>query len=286
MSFFLKFKEGIVGALFTVDKNKCKGDEICAAECPLGIIRMDEREHVPVPTEEAQDACINCGHCVSVCPHGALSLAAMPVGDCRELRSGWRVAPECLEEFLKGRRSIRAYKKEPVSRECLERLVDVARYAPSGINRQPAEWIIIYEPEKVKDIAREVINWMKNLIGSDSPLAESLHMRSHISAWEKGKDYICRGAPHLIIACALKEDMIASTACTIALTYVELAAVSWGLGACWAGYVNMALNMWPPAHQLLGISKRRACFGALMVGYSQFEYYRIPVRNKVRLAGK
>jgi ferredoxin len=52
-------------ALFTVDKNKCKGDEACVAECPLGIIRMDAREHVPVPTEEAQDVCIKCGHCAA-----------------------------------------------------------------------------------------------------------------------------------------------------------------------------------------------------------------------------
>jgi len=273
-------------ALFTVDKNKCKGDEACVAECPLGIIRMDEREHVPVPTEEAQDVCINCGHCAAVCPYGALSLSTMPAGECPELRSGWRIAPERLEQFLKGRRSIRAYKKEALSRELLERLVDIARYAPSGINRQPAEWIIIHEPERVKDIAREVINWMKSLIDSGSPLAESLHMRNRVSAWEQGKDYICRGAPHLIIACALKEDVTAPAACTIALAYAELAAVSLGLGACWAGYVNMALNMWPSAHQLLGISKRRACFGALMVGYPKFEYYRVPVRNKVRLVGK
>jgi nitroreductase len=84
----------------------------------------------------------------------------------------------------------------------------------------------------------------------------------------------------------LKEDVTAPAACTVALAYTELAAVSFGLGACWAGYVNMALNMWPPARRILGISKRRVCFGALMVGYPGFEYYRIPARNKIRLVGK
>ncbi len=273
-------------ALFTVDKNKCRGDEACVAECPLGLISLDAREHIPVPSIDAEDVCINCGHCVAVCPSGALSLAAMRAEECPELPAGWKIPPERLERFLKGRRSIRAYKKTTVDRDILIRLVDIARYAPSGINRQPAEWIIIHEPAKVNDIAREVVVWMKSMVDSGNPLAESLHMRNRVAAWESGKDYICRGAPHLIIACALKEDVTAAAACTIALAYAELAAVSFGLGACWAGYVNMALNMWPPAHQMLGISKRRACFGALMIGYPKFEYYRIPVRNKARLAGK
>jgi nitroreductase/NAD-dependent dihydropyrimidine dehydrogenase PreA subunit len=271
--------------LFTVDKSKCRKDEACIAECPLGIIRMDERAQVPVPVADAERACINCGHCVAVCPTGALSLSSMSVEVCPELKAGWKISPETLEQFLKGRRSIRAYRKETVSLELLDRVIDIARYAPSGINRQPVEWIIIRDPEKVRAIAGEVVNWMKSLIDARSPLAESLHLGNRVSAWEGGKDYICRGAPHLIIACALKEDVTAPPACTIALTYAELAAVSLGLGACWAGYVNMALNMWPPARHLLGISQRRACCGALMIGYPRFEYYRIPLRNKARLAG-
>jgi nitroreductase len=35
-------------------------------------------------------------------------------------------------------------------------------------------------------------------------------------------------------------------ACAIALTYLELATYSLGLGACWAGYFSAAAAFYPP----------------------------------------
>ena len=39
-------------------------------------------------------------------------------------------------ENLMTRRSIRAFTEEAVPREALEQIVDAARYAPSGMNKQ------------------------------------------------------------------------------------------------------------------------------------------------------
>jgi len=273
-------KGDIKMGLFSVDKKKCKCDGLCAAVCPIRIIKFNNSERIPYPLDNAEELCINCGHCLAVCPYGALSLSAMSLDSCQQLKPGWRIPPDKIELFLKGRRSVRIYKPEPVERITLEKLIDIASYAPSGINRQPVNWAVILEPVKVKQLAEMVVNWMRVLIKDGSPLAASLRMEHIVSSWEKGEDWICRGAPHLVFVYALKDDMTAAQASTIALTYLELAAASFNLGACWAGYVSIAVNLSPEVRKFVGISLRTDCFGAMMIGHPGVSYSRIPLRNK------
>ncbi|MBP7056373.1 MAG: nitroreductase family protein [Candidatus Omnitrophica bacterium] len=263
-----------------LDKKLCNKDGLCAKACPIEIIVTDPSSGFPSMVEWGPKACISCGHCVAICPTGALSLDGMNSSECRELKIDWRVAPDKIEEFLKGRRSIRRFKETSLDRASLEKLIDIARYAPSGINRQPVCWAVISGREKVREVAGLTIEWMRSLVKDASPLAESLRMENIIKSWERGSDPITRGAPNLVIAYSLKDDMTAPAACTIALTYLEIAAASFGFGACWAGYVHMALNMSPEVNKLVGLSKRTSSFGAMLLGYQAIEYRRIPGRNR------
>ena len=76
-------------ALFVVDEKKCKRDGICAAECPTKIISFKDGDPAPSPVKGAEATCINCGHCVAVCPHGALSLEKMPLESCPPVNKDW-----------------------------------------------------------------------------------------------------------------------------------------------------------------------------------------------------
>ncbi|MBU1044521.1 MAG: nitroreductase family protein [Candidatus Omnitrophica bacterium] len=270
-------------SLIHVNKQKCKADGICTKVCPIEILKMDDAQGVPVAIENAEEMCINCGHCVSVCPHGALSLVKMPVKDLTELPADWRIQPDKLITFLKGRRSIRQYKNKEVPKENIEKLIDIARYAPTGLNKQPVRWTVVYAKDHTHKLVELVVAWMQKLIDLKSPMAESLRMDLTVDMWRQGKDRICRGAPHVILGHGLKEDMIAPQSTTIAFTYLELAAVSMGLGPCWAGYVNMAINSSEEVRKFLGLSARSACFGAMLLGFSKYEYKRIPLRNNPKI---
>jgi len=165
----------------------------------------------------------------------------------------------------------------------LKKLLATARYAPSGINLQPVSWKAISSTEKVQELAESILNWMKTLIAQEHPLAKTFRMERHVTAWEKGEDRICRQAPQVIIAYGLKDNPTAASAATIALTYLDLIAVSYGLGACWGGYIQFAANTDILVKKHLGLRSRENCYGAMLLGYPQHKYSRIPLRNPARI---
>jgi ferredoxin len=169
-----------------VDTQKCTRDELCVAACPVNIIRMNE--HGPVWEEWGQRYCLNCGHCVAVCPHGALSLQTMPVEQCPPLRSDWRLSPVQLEQLLKGRRSMRKFTSQPVERDTLARMIDMASFAPSGKNAQPVHWLVINDAAKIARLAELTIEWMRSQVAERSLLARVFGMNGLVTAWDDGDD--------------------------------------------------------------------------------------------------
>jgi len=59
-----------------------------------------------------------------------------------------------LIEAIKVRKSIRGYKPDPVPKEVLNQILDIARYSPSGVNNQPWEFIVLTGDalERVKEV--------------------------------------------------------------------------------------------------------------------------------------
>jgi nitroreductase/NAD-dependent dihydropyrimidine dehydrogenase PreA subunit len=264
-------------ALIDVDKTKCRRDGICAAVCPLGLIVNGPDG--PVAVAAAAQQCIECGHCVAICPAGALSLRSVKASDCQPIPDGWRLSPEVVEPFLKARRSIRTYQSRPVDRGTLGRVIDFARYAPSGVNRQPVRWLVVQEREEVRRLAGIVVDWMRGAVRDNPALAGRFGLGRLVAGWDAGRDPVCRNAPNLIVAYASSQDPIAPGACMIALSHLEIAALPFGLGTCWAGYVMMAASQSPAVAAALDLPAGQAIFGAMMIGYPRFDYHRIPPRR-------
>ncbi|MDD5562004.1 MAG: nitroreductase family protein [Candidatus Omnitrophica bacterium] len=269
-----------------VNKKTCKGDGKCVEICPIKILRMNEKEGVPEFIPGGGDICINCGHCFAFCPPGSIELSTMDPKDSMRLEHSKLPNAHQVELLLKGRRSIRTYKDEPLSKESIEKLLDCCRYAPSGINRQPVNWLVVNSKDKVHELSGSVINWMEGLLQAKSPLAESFRFDRLVESWKNCEDMICRSAPCIIIAYGFKDDPLVPQSCTISATYLELSAFGFGLGACWAGYVNMALNMSDDARKVVGLSGRAAAGAAMMVGHPKYRYNRIPVRNTAKAIWK
>jgi len=264
--------------LLEIDQQSCNQDGICAAVCPARLIDF-QKGGFPTPIGEAEKMCIRCGHCVAACPTGSLSHREMPVEQCPPIEKDLQLTAEQCEHFLRSRRSIRVYKSIPVPRVDISRLIEVARYAPSGHNSQCAEWLVLDNKDELRSLAGIVADWMRWMIGNMPELAASMHMDKTLQRWEDGNDVILRDAPVLIVTHAEKDNRAAPSTCTIALTYLELAATSMGLGCCWAGYFNAAATTFPPMMEALSLPRGHQCFGAMMVGYPKFNYHRLPTRK-------
>jgi nitroreductase len=204
----------------------------------------------------------------------------MPTESCPPLRPEWQLSPEQAEHFLRSRRSIRAYKETPLDPGRLERLIRVARFAPSGHNGQPVRWLVISGHELVRALAGHVVDWMRTTLRHQPRPGRGMGLDRVVSAWEAGKDPICREAPHLVVTHARAVDVTAPSACTLALAYLELAAPSFGLGCCWAGYLHMAALHWPPLQEALSLPEGEAFCGAMLVGVPRYRYYRFPTRRE------
>ena len=270
-------------AFITVDQEKCNQDGICVAECPGRIIQMDPEDEYPRATSDFGDFCLRCGHCVAVCPTGAMRLDWFGPEECKQIKQELGVTPEQAEQLLCGRRSIRAFKEKSVPRTVLEKLLEVACSAPSAKNQQPWHWIVVEDPAEVRRLASMVVDSIRRAIKKAPEEAEAMGLPRVVASWDEGYDRICRGAPHIIVAHADKNWPFSTEDCTLALSLLDLYATSIGLGACWAGYFYKAVNAYPPLFEALGLPSAHLAFGAMMLGYPKFSYQRIPPRNPIRV---
>ncbi len=265
-------------AIFQIDYEKCDQDGICAIECPAQILEMTEKG--PEPVDGAEDICIQCGHCVAICPKSAFSMDFLVPDQCMPIQKELTLDTDRVEHFLRSRRSIRRYKDKPVPRDLFEKALDLACCAPTGSNKQPVRWMVFDKKEDVRKIAAHTVNWMRYVVKTYPEIAQTLNMETIIQHCENGNDRICRDAPGLVFTYASNEFGSASADCHTALAYLELALPAFGLGSCWGGYVNRAATQWPELMEMLNFPENHTCHGALMVGIPKFRYQRAPKRNK------
>lgn len=273
-------------SLFTIDETKCKGDGICVAECPMKIIEMEDDKSLPTPTAEADEKCIQCGHCVAVCPHGAFTHNQIKSEDFPPINKDWLLSTEQAEQFLRSRRSIRAYKEKAVEQAHLQQLIEIARYAPTGTNSQQVNWLVVNSRAEVMKLTGMVIDLIKVMVSNDHPMSKRYNLAGFVTAWEQGVDIISRGAPALVMTHAPKEYGLAQVDCTSALTYFDLAAPTLGLGACWAGFFMIALSQYQPLIDALELPEGHGVFGAMMTGYPKFKYQRMVPRKEPKITWK
>jgi nitroreductase/NAD-dependent dihydropyrimidine dehydrogenase PreA subunit len=268
-------------ATILVDEDLCTRCGICSVVCPMSIVDPADENTLPVVREVNADLCIECGQCEVTCPAQALLLNLCP-DEKEEIPAGAGIiSAEDIGSYLKKRRSVRNFTEVAVAKEDILQVLDIARYAPSGSNGQPVQWIVVHEPKDVRKVAELTIEWMKTLIDVAHPL--NVYAPVLIRAWKNGHDIICRDAPHLLVAHIPENTPIASVDAIIALTHFDIAAPAFNVGICWAGFVSMAALSYEPLRNELGIPRGRTCAFVLMFGHPKYKTYGIPRRNPVQV---
>ncbi len=262
-----------------IDETRCSGCGMCAYNCPYMILTICDDADVASVIPERVDYCSHCGHCSAICSENAVSISYPGAGPVPDLFREEIPKSGALSKLIVSRRSIREYQEKTVPREIFEEIFDIIRYAPTGMNGQSVHWLVIEEPDTVREIVSRVIEWGRVVARGEPqhPLAPILPMI--IAEWEAGRDRICHGAPHLVFATSHRDNPIGFVDAIIALTHLDLVAPVFNLGTCWAGIVQIALSSSPELMQSLGLPKDFVSHYAMMIGYPKHRYPGIPVRN-------
>ncbi|QDR80725.1 nitroreductase family protein [Sporomusa termitida] len=258
-------------SLLETNQQRCIQCGICAEVCPVGVLIKGTAGIEQILPQ----ACIACGHCVAVCPQAAINNQKALLANQVTLERFPVLSEKDAREFLRSRRSVRRYKNTPVPRDQLLKLIDIARFAPTGSNSQGVSYIIIEDSKILRQATAATINWMEEQ--PKTHWSFDYHIRSY---YETEKDPILRGAPHLILAVTETALAHARENTIFSFAYLELFAPALGLGSCWAGLFEMcAFANYIPLIKLFNIPKGKVITGAVMVGYPQYPYYRLVDRN-------
>ena len=273
----------------TIDRSRCKKDGICNRVCPTEI--FVQREKLTFPELVDEEGCIACGQCVAICPQGAICHSEFPSTAIRAIQFEKMPTTEQVMALLKTRRSIRAFRDKPLAKETIERIIDGARFAPSGHNSQSTEFLVVQNKDVLKQVSATVIEYLKFEIRrfgnplfrtfallADRELAESgLHeisgFKQMIRLFESGEDPILNYAPTLLAFHAPRTVGFADLNAQLALQNASLVAHSLSIGHFYAGWVlspcraprAQAWNRRIPS--LLGFPHGNVLYGALALGY-------------------
>lgn len=265
-------------ALLEVNKDTCTKCGICATQCNMIIFKEGSYPRQMPGTDEF---CMRCGHCVAVCPAGSLTHKEMPSDQTPIVQKKLEVSFDQCSQLIKSRRSIRNFMDKAVPKEEIERIIEVARYAPTGHNAQDVRWLVINDRAYVDKIRAIGADWLRWVMKSNPQMAAMF--AGIVQLLDMGKDMFIQGAPALVTAYGDKNNPMCATDCAIALSYFDLAAKTAGLGCCWAGFFYISAGSYPPMMEVLNLPEDTTPYSALMVGYPKYKYPRVPARKPARI---
>jgi nitroreductase len=203
----------------------------------------------------------------------------VPLEQCPPIEKELTIGLDQAVQFLRSRRSIRVFKKHPVEKESLNTLIETARYAPTAGNAQSIKWLVLTDQDIIRRYAELTVVQMRHTIATADPSTYAPYWPAMVAAWDKGIDVVLRSAPALVIAAAPRSNNHGMIDITLALSYLELAALKMGLGTCWAGMLHIAMCQGDTFLQELPVLRTHTHHYPLMVGYPDVRYHRLPERK-------
>ena len=282
-----------------IKKDTCTGCGLCVKVCPVRIYKIKDKKSVAA---RSLDECCLCGQCLSACPKKSIVHSGFDFSQFRRISHN-PVYTENTFNLLSQRRSVRNYRENIPPRELIEKIVDVAGYAP-GSPHHRVGWVrnfsVVYGYENmkiVKDMTSEYLSITRKLI--KNPLVRvAAHFDDSIEAafavlpdiemrlqeYKEGRDAIVYDAPVAIFAYAPENSSMPQADCDAAISYVQLYAYSLGVGTCWNGLIQMAaagehFKKFKKLSRFLKIPEGYKCYAAVTAGYPSVKLHSVPERE-------
>jgi len=177
---------------------------------------------------------------------------------------------ENLLELVKNRRSIRWFKPDPIPQEYVDKMIEVARWAPSGFHTQPWEFVVIKKKEikdKIADILRRPGQAPGQEYFENAPVLILL-----LGDWRAKI-----GLPGTPEDQDRRVDNLFCSSLASAFLYMHLAATTLGLASAWVS-ASSSLESQKKIKELLSIPEPVRIYDMMAVGYGT----RSPIPKLIR----
>ena len=145
-----------------------------------------------------------------------------------------------VHEAIAKRYSVRSYQDKPVEAEKLARVLEAARLAPSGSNRQPWKFVVVTDADTRANMVPACRD--QQFVGTAPVVIAGVGLM-----------------PDRVMGCDVPGDPVDVA---IALEHIALAAVAEGLGTCWIGAFHQ-----DQVRQVLGVPDTAKVIEVMALGY-------------------
>jgi ferredoxin len=270
----------------TINQELCIHCGHCVRVCPSSVLRQEESSNQVVVS--TQNGCIRCGHCVDVCPKDAICHSAFPTELVHEVNTDLLPSPESLMELMRSRRSNRTITDCPIPDECLQMIMEAARYAPTAENSRRVRLHLVTDPDALQEVEAAVMKYFMRLARILlcppvkfllQPFLKDLYreapgLLAMNEAFRQGKRPATCQASALLVITAPRNYAFGYQDCNLAYQNASLMAESLGVTQIYMGFVQTAFQMMGVRRtaRLLGLPSRQKVFAIMALGIPAFRY--------------
>lgn len=273
----------------TIDYDKCNNCGICIDGCGRCFIKDDDKVSVHADI----NCCSICGRCVALCPTDAITHSEMNMGNFNKTQKSDFIKTDDFFEFLRQRRSHRAFSDKSIPESDMNKLVDIVRYAPTGTNSQMVELLVVQDPEKKKKYSDLTVDFMVKSGADAAKKVEELKAEEKASpeeiaqlemmafygdmmkqSQEMGLDPIFYDAPAVMVFHAKEMGFSKKDDCVIASTTMGLLSRTMGLEFTYIGLFEGAANGYPAIMEELNLPEGNKVYSVIIVGYPKMKFLR------------
>lgn len=273
--------------MMIVDNEKCVGCGLCVKDCFANDIKITDGK-----ANIGNITCFKCGHCVAVCPKGAVSTDKYKMEDVKDYNEAeFKIEPDTLLNFIKFRRTTRQFKDKDVEGEKIAKIIEAGRFTQTATNSQNVSYIVVKDNiDQLREMVLESLkvrgeNILNNLNEQTRPFKRYaqmwIKMYNDYKENPNSGDKLFFNAPALILVVSEHEVNGA-----LASSNMEIMTNALGLGTFFSGFFALAAKGNVKIREVLELEGNKEIVTCMVIGYPNVKYFRTVPRKDANILWK